>query len=93
MVYRIRRAESVVRLMSIFEFVLQILDEKLADMRSHVREEMKNSGTVKELLTGKQYRKAIFISVGPFPVCPVLALSYIPYWQSIKFIFSLKFQV
>ncbi|KAJ8728018.1 hypothetical protein PYW08_016403 [Mythimna loreyi] len=42
----------------------QIMEEKLSLMRSDVRKEMLRSSSVKELLTGKPYRKAVIIATG-----------------------------
>ncbi|XP_075973563.1 facilitated trehalose transporter Tret1-like [Anticarsia gemmatalis] len=42
----------------------KLLEEKLSSMRADVRKEMSRSGTLKELFTGKQYRKALIIVVG-----------------------------
>ncbi|XP_059045394.1 facilitated trehalose transporter Tret1-like [Achroia grisella] len=40
------------------------LEDELSAMRTDVGKEMRRSGTVKELFTGKQYRKAIIIIAG-----------------------------
>nr|XP_021183295.2 facilitated trehalose transporter Tret1 [Helicoverpa armigera] len=42
----------------------KMLEEKLSMMRSDVRKEMLRSSSVKELLTGKQYRKAVIVTTG-----------------------------
>ncbi|KAJ8728016.1 hypothetical protein PYW08_016401 [Mythimna loreyi] len=42
----------------------KMVEEKLSLMRSDVRREMLRSSSVKELLTGKQYRKAVIMSAG-----------------------------
>ncbi|XP_050560725.1 facilitated trehalose transporter Tret1-like isoform X10 [Spodoptera frugiperda] len=42
----------------------KMIDEKLSQMRSDVRKEMQRSSSVKELLTGKQYRKAVIVTAG-----------------------------
>ncbi|KOB71243.1 Uncharacterized protein OBRU01_13454, partial [Operophtera brumata] len=51
--------ETLARLTSIRDE--EVLEKRLSQMESDVRKEMKRSGTVKELFTGKQYRKAIII--------------------------------
>ncbi|KAF9806484.1 hypothetical protein SFRURICE_001279 [Spodoptera frugiperda] len=40
----------------------KMIEEKLSQMRSDVRKEMQRSSSVKELLTGKQYRKAVIVT-------------------------------
>ncbi|XP_075973103.1 facilitated trehalose transporter Tret1-like [Anticarsia gemmatalis] len=42
----------------------KVLEDRLTAMRSDVRKEMLRSGSLKELLTGKQYRKALIIVIG-----------------------------
>lgn len=44
--------------------LLQIIEEKLSLMQSDVRKEMARVGSIKELLSGKQYRKAVIITAG-----------------------------
>lgn len=41
-----------------------MIEDKLSLMRSDVRKEMTRSSSVKELLTGKQYRRAVIIVAG-----------------------------
>lgn len=52
-------------------YSLQVLDDQLATMQSNVNKEMRRSGTAKELFTGKQYRRAIFIAMGKEDICIV----------------------
>ncbi|XP_052759499.1 facilitated trehalose transporter Tret1-like [Galleria mellonella] len=42
----------------------KVLEDELSTMRSNVGKDMRRSGTVKELFSGKQYRKALFIIAG-----------------------------
>ncbi|XP_075973562.1 facilitated trehalose transporter Tret1-like isoform X2 [Anticarsia gemmatalis] len=42
----------------------KLVEERLTSMQSDVRRDMARSGSIKELLTGKQYRKAIIIVTG-----------------------------
>lgn len=46
------------------QLLFQVLEDQLSLMQSDVKKEMRRSGTAKELFTGRQYRKAILISIG-----------------------------
>ncbi|CAH0701326.1 unnamed protein product [Spodoptera exigua] len=42
----------------------KVLEDELLALQAHVRHEMRHSSSVKELFTGRQYRRAIIIAVG-----------------------------
>lgn len=48
--------------------MLQAIDEKLSVMRSEIRMEALRSSSAYELITGKQYRKAVIVTAGKINV-------------------------
>lgn len=47
-------------------FVMQELEDELSELQSSVTSDMRRGSSVKELFSGKQYRKAIVIAAGDY---------------------------